>query len=691
MSKSLGYIRKHASDVNKLILFVFSVVVLVLLFPAKGKFKYEYSRNSVWKHQDLVAPFDFAIQKSDSELSIEKQVVIDNQAYYFDYLNKETDSKLNLAKESFASYWENQYQDFDSSDFVKNQRFFIAKLSGLLVKGIYKGDRALEKLDMKTKCVLINSSNYAQAKTFSEIFSLNQANSFIDSIVKAAPLVIRKDAQKYLLKTNLIQNLRFNKGLTLTELNNQLSSISLSRGMIVKDELIISRGELVTEEKFQVLESLKSEYEGKLVASSTYIYVLLGQVLLVTISLTSFFLYLIFFRKEIVDDNKNLVLIFLVVVLIVALTSFVEGYNVDYIYVIPFCLIPIMIRAFFDIRLALFIQFMSVLILGFMVPNSFEFIFLQLIAGIVTIISIQNLQSRSQFFITSVWVLLIYSLSYISFLLIQDGSFQNIIWENFLHFAISASLLLFSYPLIYVFEKLFGRVTDVTLLELSNTNRRLLRQMASVAPGTFQHSLQVGNLAEEAIYEIGGNALLVRTGALYHDLGKMEEPLYYTENQSTGVNPHDELSFEESAQIIVGHVIKGIEKAKKNRLPEQIIDFIRTHHGTKKVEYFYIMKQKENPDEYVDPSMFAYPGPLPYSKETAVVMMADSVEAASRSIKFPDEQNIENLINSIINNQLEQGQFANANITLREISTVKKIFKEKLMNIYHVRISYPEK
>lgn len=257
-------------------------------------------------------------------------------------------------------------------------------------------------------------------------------------------------------------------------------------------------------------------------------------------------------------------------------------------------------------------------------------------------------------------------------------------------FAGSAILTLFSYPVIFIFEKIFGLITNVTLLELSNTNNKLLRELALKAPGTFQHSMQMANLAEEAIHEVGGNPLLVRTGAMYHDIGKMAEPLYFIENQSTGVNPHDELTFEESAGIIVDHVYRGIEIARKHNLPEQIIDFIRTHHGTRKAEYFYIMAKKDNPDEEVDPETYQYPGPEPYSKETAVLMMADTVEAASRSLTKPDEESINNLVESAIDQQIKNNQFDNADITFRDIRKIKQIFKKKLLNIYHIRIEYPK-
>jgi putative nucleotidyltransferase with HDIG domain len=307
----------------------------------------------------------------------------------------------------------------------------------------------------------------------------------------------------------------------------------------------------------------------------------------------------------------------------------------------------------------------------------------------VAIFSIVNMRNRSQIFISAILIFITYSVSYIGIIIIQEGNNDVITWFDFAWFGVSALLTLFSYPLIFVFEKIFGFTSDVSLLELSDTNGKLLRELASRAPGTFQHSLQVANLAEEAIYKIGGNSLLVRTGALYHDIGKMEMPMYFIENQAGGINPHDDLSFDESAAIIISHVIKGIEIAKKNNLPEQIIDFIRTHHGTTMTAYFYRSFLKAFPEEAVDESKFHYPGPIPYSKETAVLMMADSVEAASRSLKKYDVETIDALVDKIINSQISQNQFANADITFKDINVLKKIFKKKLMNIYHVRVEYP--
>jgi putative nucleotidyltransferase with HDIG domain len=460
--------------------------------------------------------------------------------------------------------------------------------------------------------------------------------------------------------------------------------------MVQTGELIISKGELVTTDKYLLLESLRQEYELKLGSSFEYAGILAGQVILLGVSLTALFLFLLFFRKEIFAETKQVVLILILILFIVMVTALVVKYNPAYVYLIPVCLVPIIIGIFTDTRLALFSHLITIIITGLVVPNSYEFVFLQLFAGIVTILSIVRLERRSQFFLTSFMIFITYSVIYIGMTLISEGSIEGMNYIYFLLFAGSAILTLFSYPMIFVFEKIFGLITDVTLLELSNTNNKLLRELALKAPGTFQHSMQMANLAEEAVFEIGGNPLLVRTGAMYHDIGKINEPFYFVENQATGVNPHDELTYEESARIIVDHVQSGVEKAKKHNLPEQIIDFIRTHHGTRKTEYFYTLAKKENPDAEVDADIFTYHGPEPFSKETAVLMMADTVEAASRSLKNPDEESINNLVENVINKQIESHQFDNADVTLRDIRKIKKIFKKKLLNIYHLRIEYPE-
>ncbi|MBL0071450.1 MAG: HDIG domain-containing protein [Bacteroidetes bacterium] len=416
----------------------------------------------------------------------------------------------------------------------------------------------------------------------------------------------------------------------------------------------------------------------------------LNNLLIIAIGLTVLLLFLAVLRKDIFADNRKVMLIFVLMMLMIGAYTAIMKFSTLSTYVVPLCVLPIVIRVFFDTRLALFTHVITVLILGSVAPNGYEFVFMQTIAGMVTIFSVTHLRKRAQLFISAGMIFISYMICYLALSVIHEGSLNQVNVTNMTWLVGNVLLTLFAYPLIYIFEKLFGLTSDITLMELADTNSALLRELSIKAPGTFQHSMQVANLAEAAAFKIGGNTLLIRVGALYHDIGKMEMPMYFIENQSTGVNPHDELSFEESASIIISHVIRGIEKARKNKLPDLIIDFIRTHHGTSMVQYFYQSFLKNYPEQIVDEDDFRYPGPLPFSKETAVLMMADSVEASSRSLAKPDADSINNLVDSVIDRQIEQQQFVNCDITFKDISSIKKIFKKMLMSIYHVRVEYPK-
>jgi len=376
-------------------------------------------------------------------------------------------------------------------------------------------------------------------------------------------------------------------------------------------------------------------------------------------------------------------------VLLIFLTTLVVNYNTAYVYIVPLTILPLLLKAFFDARVGLFVHMLTILLLGFIVANSFEFIFLQIMAGIVTILTVSELTKRANLVSSVGSIIIIYIIGYFAFHLIHEGNINLISGQVFLFFLLNGILTIaLSNQLILLYEKVFGLVSDVSLLEISNTNSKLLKRLADKAPGTFNHSMQVANLAEAAAHEIKANALLVRTGALYHDIGKMLNPFYFTENQTSGVNRHDDLDPVESAKIIINHVLDGVVLARKNNLPDRVIDFIRTHHGKSLVQYFYKKALETNPN--IDKELFRYPGPNPFSKETAILMMADSVEAASKSLREPTAAKIEDFVDKIIDNQLYSGLLDNADITLKEISSIKKLFKKKLKNIYHLRIEYPE-
>lgn len=435
--------------------------------------------------------------------------------------------------------------------------------------------------------------------------------------------------------------------------------------------------------------SLKKEYEKNVGGQGSFFSAVAGQAIIATIIVFLLMSFLFLFRKDIITESNKVAFLLIMVLLMVSMSVLSHKIDEINIYALPFCILPIILRTFYDTRLATFTHTLTILLIGFLAPNGFEFMFIELVAGITAIFSIASLHNRSQLFTTSFLVFIAYSVSYFGIIILHQGRWENIELMNFIWFATSAMLTLFAYPLMYAFEKLFGFLSDVSLMELSNTNTPLLRKLAENAPGTFQHALQVANIAEDLIQQIGGNPLLVRTGALYHDIGKMENPVFFTENQQ-GVNPHNQLKSEESAQVIIRHVIRGIELAKKHKLPEQIVDFIRTHHGTTRTRFFYENYKREHPEENVEEGKFTYPGPIPFSKEGAVLMMADSVEAASRSLKHPTAESIANLVDSIIGNLISENQFIHSNITFKDISDIKKILKRKLMNIYHMRIEYPK-
>ncbi len=690
MKRIWAYLQRHYSDIYKGILLIASLIAIVSFFPKEATFKYEYTKGRPWMHNDLIAPFDFAVLKAPSEIENEKKKIKENKVLYFDFDISLNEQRRKDFTGDFEMFWGAKYGDDTEYEKLRQKTLDagLMILDSILTRGVIQPVPELDGKpdDYKIGLIIQNSAEKIRLK---DIYNVHTAYEKIGSMlsrVKDADTVLLKQ----LLEESILQNVFYNEKVTNAEQNKLLNEISLTRGMIQKGERIISKGEVIDNGKYQILESLRQEYKTKSGGKGHYLLILIGQILLVSISLTVLVFFLYFFRKDVLQENKKVLLILLIIILMVFITSLVLKYNVHYIYFVPLCLSPVLIRVFFDTRLALYVYLITIILIGFLVPNSFQFVFMELITGIITIFSIVNLQKRSQFFFTAVIVFVSYSAIYSGLVLIQEGSLSDIRTMNFLMFAGSSVLILFAYPMIYLFEKVFGLITDVTLMELSNTNSRLLRELSLRAPGTFQHSLQVANLAEESIYEIGGDALLTRTGALYHDIGKMDQPMYFIENQVTGVNPHDELTYEESARIIINHVINGVERAKKNKLPEQIIDFIRTHHGTRKVEYFYLMQKKDNPDEVIDERRFTYPGPIPFSKETSVVMMADSVEAASRSLKVIDEETINDLVENIINKQVETGQFTNSDITLRDITKIKKILKRNLLNIYHIRIEYPK-
>ncbi|MFT4980336.1 MAG: putative nucleotidyltransferase with HDIG domain [Bacteroidia bacterium] len=688
MSNIFSTLRNNHERVQRILLFVAAGILIVLMLPKEGKFKYEYQKGRPWGHEDLVAPFDFAIEKPKEELGLEIAQITDNAKVYL-RLDGNVESQV------FSAFQKRLYSDLapdtTKKHSLKNFNDLLddgqSALKSVYQKGILRNSDELDAVN-KNKQVFLLSGNTASEVSLAHFFSVQSAYTKIQSEV-ATKKGKNRDLLISVLSEVLVQNVVYDKGTTERFLADDLNSVSATRGMIPKGLKIISRGDMVDSENLLVLESLRKESQAKLGSSESSYLILLGQVIMVAIVLLMFYIFLIKYRSDLAQNNWKITFLLMLILCAIATSSIVQRIETINLYLVPFCLLPVIVRSFFDSRIALFAHIVTLIIVGFEAPNGFEFMFLELIAGIIAIFSLLSLQNRSQLFFSMLIVFVTYCASYFSIAVMQEGEIQNIDVTMFIWFAGSVGLTLLAYPIIYLFEKIFGFISDVTLLELNNTNHKLLRQMATEAPGTFQHSLQVASLAETAIYEIGGNALLVRTGALYHDIGKLSAPMYYIENQVTGVNPHDDLSFEESANIIINHVLKGIELAKKNKLPEQLIDFIRTHHGTSTVQYFYRSYLSNFPEGELDKNHFSYPGPKPFTKEMAVLMMADSVEAASRSLQEYTTESVSKLVDSIIDYQLKEGQFDSADITLRDISDVRAIFKKKLLNIYHVRMEYP--
>lgn len=694
MKRLFNLIRDYHNSIFKVSLFLVAIGLIVYLFPREGKFKYEFQKGKPWQHEDLIAPFNFPIHKTEKELTEEKERIKAEQKIYFFRNEKIRDHAIEIVKNEFDSKFIEYTSVLEKAEQnkLKNKNFYLKRgvdlLSEIYNAGIIELHASIEGKPKDFEIAILEN-NVATSKTLSEVYTIKEAfKALKDNTENFSNTEQRLMLE--VLENGLRRNISFDKETNDYILKEDLSKISPTIGMIQEGERVVAKGELLNDERFKIVESLKIEYESQLGETSQFSLILLGQVILVSLMILSLAMFLVSFRAEIIrSDTKIIFLLLLIVLFVFAAKMAIDIENVN-LYLVPFCILPLVIRTFFDIRVALFTFLVAVLIVGFIAPNPYEFIIIQMIAGIITLYSIISLRNRSQLFLSSFLVFIIYSFVYIGIGLIQEGSFESTNWRFLGWFFGSAMLTLFTYPLIYIFEKIFGFVSDVTLMELADTNSKLLRKLNLKAPGTFQHSLQVSNLAEEAIREIGGNSLLVRTGALYHDIGKMNTPNYFIENQNSDYNPHEELAPEESATIIIDHVIRGIELARRYKLPDTIIDFIRTHHGTTKAQYFFRKYKEENPDVDFDESIFQYPGPIPYSKETAVLMMADSVEAASRSLPKYDGESIEKLVDGIIDAQIKGGQFAVASITFKDINQIKKMFKKKLMSIYHVRVEYPE-
>lgn len=665
----------------KALIFIATVGIIVYFLPREGKFNYQFDMNKPWKYGLLQASFDFPIYKDENIVKKEQDSILSYYQPYYQLDNTIKMSEINKLKEN---YNKEPRRTPHSAEYLR----FIEKSLGKIYETGVVSNEEMDKLKKDSiRSIMIVNKNIAVPLATDELFTIKGAYEYI---MNADTLHFNKNLlHLYNLNEYITPNLTFNEEKSAVAKKDLLANISWAKGIVQSGQKIIDRGEIITPETYSILESLRKESIKRSESIEQKQMILAGQALFVGILMLCFMLYLELFRKDYFQRKGSLLLLFAIIIFYSVLTALMVSNNLFNVYILPFAMLPMIIRIFLDSRTAFMALLITVLISSVTLRYPYEFILLQTVAGLVAIFSLRELSQRSQLFKSAILIILSYIALYFAYELIHENDLTKLNLSMYTYFVINGILLLFTYPLLFLLEKTFGFTSNVTLVELSNINNNLLRKMSEIAPGTFQHSMQVANLAAEAANKIGANSQLVRTGALYHDIGKMVNPAFFTENQS-GVNPHKSLNYEQSAQVVIDHVTDGLKLAEKHNLPKVIKDFISTHHGLGKTRYFYISYKNEHPDEAVDEAAFTYPGPNPSTKETAILMMADAVEAASRSLPEYTEESISNLVDKIIDAQVSEGYFKECPITFKDIATVKSVFKEKLKTVYHTRISYPE-
>ncbi len=691
MRKWLTYIRNHHQDILRILILFAAILLITFRYTQYGSYQYDYEQGRPWAYKDITAAASFPILKSEEELQSEREAAEASVRSYYVW----RDAVVDMVRVNFEKSYDAELQkaamprsDQYLRDSIRSRQLGLRIIDRIYEKGIINPAPEHAQQLSRLKINLVHGNEVKEVPA-SDLYTAPQAMAFVDSQLSRAPEGFRPILRST-VKRSLQANIEYDSSTTGQVLRQQLRQISRFRGAVQKDEIIIRHGEIVTPEKYRKLESLRIYTESQY-GERNRLLISLGYFIITALLLTIFGFFVFNFESDVFRSTRKLLFILVLIVGFELLVSWAARAEIPSYYVIPFCIVPIILRTFFGTRLSLYAHLVTVLLAGFFLPVGIEYIALNLVAGMVAIFTNMKVHYWSQFFVSIAMIFITYVIGFLGISLVQEGSLAQLQWLDIGWLTINVFLTLLAYPLIPIFEKLFGYVSDITLMELGDLNKPLIKDLQIKAPGTFQHSLQVANLAEAAASEIGANALLVKVGALYHDIGKMKNPVYFIENQSTRYNPHDNLPFEESARIIISHVPEGVEMAKKHNLPDIIIDFIRTHHGSSRVEYFYRSYIKNFPEADVDENKFRYPGPLPFSKETAIVMMADTIEAASRSLKEPTEALLNELVDKLIWSKVEQGQLINADISFREVETVKEIFKKMLKSIYHVRIEYPDK
>lgn len=666
--------------IHPAVTFILAALLIAYFFPREGKFRYLFYEGKPWRYGLLTAPNDFPIYKTDEEIQAEKDSLLQHFEPYYRMdpeiqtkeINKlRTNYNANLHNKANASYMQ----------YIENS------LIKLYNQGIISPQDMDELHNEGYKRIKLRENNVAKTEYIVDLFTVKTAYEFI---INNCPSYLDKTIlQSCDINNYLTENITFDQVMSDKIKEDMLQSVSLANGMVQAGERIVDRGEIIDNHTYNVLRSLKMVHESKAGGNQRQSLILVGQFVLVFGILFCFWLYLWSFRPKIFRNRRNVLFLILCIFVGCILAELCITYSLFNIYILPFAIVPIVVRTFFDSRTALFSHLIVVLICSLMAAFPHEFLLMQIIAGMVVTFSLRELSERSQLIRCAFFIFMAYTLTYLSLTLYQEADLKKINWMMILYFGINFILLMFSYILVYMLEKTFGYVSSITLVELSNINQPILKKLSETCPGTFQHSLQVSILAAEAAAKIGADAQLVRTGALYHDIGKMSNPVFFTENQSS-INPHNQLSYDQSAQIIISHVTEGIKMAEKIGIPKAVINFIRTHHGNGKAKYFYNSFKNKYPDKPIDEKLFTYPGPNPFSKETAVLMMADSVEAASRSLKEHTEESIKLLVDKIVDGQIADGLLRNAPLTFKDIENVKLVFVDKLKTMFHTRISYPD-
>ncbi|MDD4485933.1 MAG: HDIG domain-containing protein, partial [Proteiniphilum sp.] len=648
----------------------------------QGSFKYSFNEGRPWQYGLLTAPFDFPIYKTAEQLQTEQDSILQYYEPYFLIDNE-------IQKNALA--------DFDADVNLKERlaelppatKLYIRKkLQDVYEKGIMRSEDYDRISASVTGGLRIREKNMAASRKIETFYTIRSAyEKVLDDLPQEMDVEMVKAAD---INDYIRENIIYDAATSEKAENEFIQQVDISRGMVQQGQRIIDQGEIVNDHTFNILSSLKRVTEERSGSAAKNNGMVLGQLMLILLMFGSFYMYLLFFRPNEYRNRKHVVFMVLLVVIFLLLTAVTVRFELFSVYILPYAIVTILIRTFIDSRTALFASLITVILSSLMVPYPFEFIVIQMSVAMVSIFMLKELSERSQLIRSSFFILLTYILVYLGLTLYQEGSIKEANWLMLVYFLINFIFIMFSYTLVYLVEQSFGFISGVSLVELSNINKPLLKELSEKAPGTFQHSLQVSNLGMAAAAKLGANASLIRTGALYHDIGKMMNPAFFTENQTPGMNPHAGLPFEESARIIINHVKDGVKIAQRYNIPQQIIDFIETHHGTSMPKYFYISWKNANPGKEVNEADFRYPGPNPFTREEAIMMMADAVEASSRSLAEYSEESLRTLVDKIIDGQLQDGYFKLAPITFRDIQTVKDVFVEKLQTMYHSRITYPE-